>query len=238
MKLKTFGLITAALLGGALVPAGFARDGEGDARARFERHDGRPGFAPGPRRQAAAAILRRGAAPGRLIERLDEDGDSGLSFEEFNARRLEAADRGFERLDADANGLLDGAELERPERPQRPARPQRRGRAERPQRPERPERPEIDRELVIACVRGIVADYDPPPVIPEDRLAYMDIDGDGVVDGREWSAAMEQRQRHLFNRLDVDGDNVISARDLASFGEQEINLRRVVRACVDEQLNG
>lgn len=224
-------LTASALISLVFMPAGFAQDTDSGTRgpaAGAHEHRHGPGFAQRHNSHNNGFAQRgRHAGPGNIsgqaIARLDVNEDGAISQDEFLEGRPNGVDRLFERLDTDGNGLISQDEAERPER------------SERPQRRQRPHRPEIDREAVLQCVRETIADFDPPgPNIPQERLAYADLNADGNIDLAELSAALNQRALTLFERLDQDGDGLITAQDLQANREQQLNLRRVVRACIDE----
>jgi len=215
---------TSVLLSATLVPMTFAQDegagfnrpshwAEHGAGGRPEgagpqgrgNREGRPG--PGGRRGP-----RPGGNPGMLIEHLDADGDGFVSLEEFLDQRIARADHEFERHDRDGDGLLSEDEARRPERPGHDA---------------------TEREAVIACVRETIADWEGPADV-EDHFDAVDLDGDGYISLVEMSTALEARAHDLFDRIDSNADGLISLEEIHAHQEDEINVRRVVRACIDE----
>lgn len=217
MKVKTLMIVsTTVLLGAAFLPAANAQDDDGP---RFERplhgEHGRPRFGRGPEGQGRPGPRRPGGDPERLIETLDSDGDGFVSLDEFLDRRLARVDAEFERRDRDGDGLLSEEE------------------ARRPQRRERPHDDATEREQVIACVRETIADWAGPRDV-EDRFDVVDSDGDGYIDLAELSTALETRAHDLFDHIDADADGLISLVEVQAHQDEQINLRRVVRACIDE----
>ena len=91
----------------------------------------------------------------------------------------------------------------------------------------------MDREAVIACVRETIADWEGPHEV-EDRFDEVDLDGDGFIDLVELSIALEERAFVLFDRIDTNNDGLISLEEVEVFQDDQINLRRVIRACIDE----
>jgi Ca2+-binding EF-hand superfamily protein len=223
MNIKTIGILSvSALLGVALVPA-FAQEGESGFEGPGRHMRGNSAGALRGQMQAPFAGRRHAAPAGnpeRFIERHDTDGDGQVSEEEFVDEHLQNIDEHFERRDRDGDGLIS---LEEHTPPARPA------------RRERPERPEIDREAVIACVRETIADYTPElDGTLEERFENVDTDGDGMLSLTEVSTALEARAHILFERLDADGDAYVTATELAAHFDAQLNLRRVLRACIRE----
>jgi len=87
--------------------------------------------------------------------------------------------------------------------------------------------------LVIACVRETIADWEGPNDV-EDRFDAVDSNGDGYIDLVELSTSLEERAYVLFDRIDADGDGLLSLEEVEAHQEEQINLRRVIRACIDE----
>ena len=157
----------------------------------------------------------RGGNLDRVFDRSDENEDGVVDESEFVDSRTRNVDGRFDRLDADDDGVLTREETEREHRPGRP---------------------EIDREEVIQCVRETIADYD-----PEGRLEAIfdtvDTNDDGYIDQLELSIYLQARAYALFDRIDTNDDGVISQEEAEAAHEAAINLRRVIRACIDEQLD-
>lgn len=216
MKLKTLVILsTSALLSAAILPAATAQEGEPRFNRPAEGFDVRPQRGgehrlPGPARHRPG---RPGGNPDMLIERLDTDGDGYIDVDEFVDARLARIDEEFDRRDRDGDGLLSEEEARRPHR--------------------RPGDDETIREQVIACVRETIADWEGPHDV-EDRFDAVDLDGDGYIDLVELSTALEERAYDLFDRIDSNDDGLISLEEVEAFQEDEINLRRVIRACIDE----
>lgn len=221
MKMKTMVTgMAAALVSISLVAAVNAQEAGGDSG--FSRRGGEAGLfgtddARGDRGDRGRGHGRhhRGRNVERAFERTDVNEDGVVDEIEFVDSRTRNIDGRFNRLDADDDGLLSRAESERERRPGRP---------------------DIDREAVIACVRETIADYD-----PENRLEAVfdtiDTNDDGYVDQLELSAWLEARAHALFDRIDTDDDGFISLEEAEAAHEAAINLRRVIRACIDEQLD-
>ncbi len=239
MKFKTLTMIsTTALLSAAILPASYAQDVSETVYVRpipsvaavmpsafllaAQTERSRPGvrsgdgFAGG---EGAGPRSRGRGRPGgnaeRILDRLDTDADGEISENEFVDVRLDRSDENFDRLDADGDGLISREEIERPDRP---------------------DRPEIDRAAVIACVRETIADYDGTPDL-EDRFDNVDLNDDGFIDLFELSTAAEERAYVLFDRIDTNGDGFISLEELEESQEKELNLRRVIHDCIQEQLD-
>ena len=68
----------------------------------------------------------------------------------------------------------------------------------------------------------------------EDRFDEIDLDGDGYIDLLELSLALEQRAYVLFDRIDSNNDGLISLEEVVANQDYQINLRRVIRACIEE----
>lgn len=238
MKTKILGVLAvSALLGTALATTSFAQD-----RAR--------GGAEAPRGEAAAAArgeaavaARDGARgrgvtaqPARFIERHDTDADGRVSEMEFVDDRMQNIDEHFERRDANGDGLISADEHAAP----RGVAPGGRApRGDREGRDERPARPEIDREALVACVRQTIADYDARLDDElEDAFDRVDTNGDGKLSLAEVSTAVEARAHDLFARIDDNGDGYITEDEVAAHFAAQLNVRRVVKACIDKQLGG
>jgi Ca2+-binding EF-hand superfamily protein len=223
MKIKMLGILTAsALLGATLATAGFAQERARGIGAEMRARPAAPAVAA---RRAPAPV----ASPVRFLERHDSDADGRVSVDEFVDEHLRDIDAVFERRDANGDGVISFDEHDAPRRHDRP---------ERPDRP-RPERPEIDREAVHECVRETIADYDPDLDRPlEELFDLVDTNGDGVLSLAEVSIALQERAHVLFARIDDDGDGYLSEAEVAAHFEEQLNLRRVIQACIDEQLGG
>ena len=153
----------------------------------------------------------------------DADGDGLISEAEFIDARLAKIDDHFTRMDQDGDGQISMDEQTPPERLARPG---------------RPERPEIDRDAVAACVRETIADY--VPELDDDmeaRFDNVDANGDGYLSLAEISAAMSTRAGELFTRIDTDADGFLSSEELTAHHAEQVNLRRVIRACIGEQVD-
>lgn len=226
MKLKTLGMLAlTTLLGAAVAQTGFA---QGTARGlegpRFETR-GNPG--PGMRGPGAGREIARVASPVRFIELRDTDADGQVSEMEFVDEHLVRIDDQFERRDTDGDGLISVDEHEAPRGL--------RGGPQRLPRRDRPERPELDRAEVIACVRETIADYEPELDRPlDDIFDAVDTDGDGMLSLTEVSTFLEARAHALFARIDDNGDGFITESEVAAHFEEQLNLRRVIKACIDE----
>lgn len=204
---------TTLLVGTALLPAAQAQDTDPGFSAQGpgaeDHHRRGPGAGPGRHRPG-----RPGGNPDLLIERLDSNGDGYIDEDEFLDARLARVDREFDRRDVDGDGLLSEEEASRPPR---------RG----------PRGDSTEREEVIACVRETIADWEGPHEV-EDRFDAVDADLDGYITLAELSAALAERAYVLFDRIDADGDGLITPEEIAAHQDSELNLRRVIRACVDE----
>jgi len=212
MKLKTLVILSAtAAISAAILPAASAQEGQPRFSRQVEAIDVRP---DGERRPAYARHRHRpGGDPERLVDRLDTNQDGFVDVDEFLDARLERVDEQFERRDDDGDGLLSEDEARR--------------------RPPRDDVDETDRELVIACVRETIADWEGPNDV-EDRFDAVDSNGDGYIDLVELSTSLEERAYVLFDRIDADGDGLLSLEEVEAHQEEQINLRRVIRACIDE----
>lgn len=211
MKLNTLVVLaSSALFGAALIPAVNAQDGNTRFDRANENAHTRPHRGDGPPRHRHR---RPGGPTEILIDRLDTNADSYVDIDEFLDARLARLDKTFDRRDADGDGLLSEAEADR-------------------RRP-RPNQELTLREEVIQCVRETVADWEGPHAV-EDRFDNVDTNGDGYIDLAELSAALEARAYVLFERIDANGDGLISLEEVAAMQDYQINLRRVIRACIDE----
>lgn len=209
MKLKPLLILgTSALLSAAILPAASAQDPGEQARRSVDAIDVRPQRDDGNRHRP-----RPGRNLQRVYDRLDTDHDGFVSDDEFVAARLARIDNKFERRDTDGDGLISEEEAER--------------------RRHHGGHPGIDREAVIQCVREIVADWEGPQEV-EDRFENVDLDGDGYIDLVELSIALEERAYVLFDRIDTNADGLVSVAEVQDFLDYQINLRRVIRHCIDQ----
>ena len=212
MKLKKLIIVsTAALLSAAILPAATAQDTDTRAERSITAIDVRPQRGDGER--PARHRPRPGGSIDRMFGHLDADGDGFVSDDEFLDARLARVDSQFDRQDEDGDGLISEEEADR--------------------RGDRTEHPDVDREAVIACLRETIADWEGPHDI-EDRFDAVDLDGDGYIDLVELSIALEERAYVLFDRIDTNNDGLISLEEVEVFQDDQINLRRVIRACIDE----
>ncbi|MBT6042616.1 MAG: hypothetical protein HOH14_03880 [Gammaproteobacteria bacterium] len=217
MKFKSLVILsTSALLSAAILPAATAQDGGPRFSRDIEGIDVTAQRGGSEFRRSAQSRHRPGRPggnPERLIDHLDNDGDGFVDEEEFVDGRLARLDDQFDRRDADGDGLLNEEEAER--------------------RRHQNDRPDIDREAVIQCVRETIADWEGPQEV-EDRFDEIDLDGDGYIDLLELSLALEQRAYVLFDRIDSNNDGLISLEEVVANQDYQINLRRVIRACIEE----
>ena len=230
MRTRMLGVLAvSSLLGAALTTPSFAQE-------RQRGFDGPRGDLAG---QMRAGPRGRGgpAQPERFIERHDTDADGRVGEMEFVDDRLQNIDELFDRRDADGNGLISADEHDAP----RGLRG-RGARGERPalaDRPERAARPEIDRDAVTACVRETIADYEPRfDNELDDIFEHVDTNGDDMLSLQEVSAAVEARAGELFDRIDDNGDGYITEDEVEAHFEAQLNVRRVVNACIKEQVTG
>jgi len=212
MKFKNLVILsTTALLSVAILPAASAQDGEprfSRGAAGADAHNQRgPAFGPARHRPG-----RPGGNPERLIDRLDTDGDGYVDEDEFIDSRLARVDEHFDRRDVDGDGLLSEDEASRPRHRDHDT---------------------TVREEVIACVRETIADWEGPHDV-EDRFDAVDTDADGYISLVELSTALQERAYVLFDRIDANDDGLISLEEVEAHQEAQINLRRVIRACIDE----
>ncbi len=215
MKLKSLLVLsTTAFLSAAILPAASAQEGG----PRFSRDieaiqvTARRGGELVHSEQARHRRGRPGGNPERLIDHLDSNGDGFVDENEFVDSRLTRVDQQFERQDENGDGLISEEEARR-ERPHN--------------------RPDIDREAVIQCVRETIADWEGPGEI-EGRFETVDLDGDGYIDLVELSLALEERAYVLFDRIDSNDDGLISLEEVEAIQDYQINVRRVIRACIEE----
>lgn len=214
MKLKSLVILsTSALLTAAILPAATAQDGGPRVDRPLEAIDVQPrrgatDLHPVPHRRP-----RPGGDAERLFDHLDADADGYIDADEFIDTRLARVDRQFDRRDRDGDGLLSEEEARR-------------------HRP-RPGDDLTEREEVIQCVRRTIADWEGPQEV-EDRFDNVDLDGDGYIDLVELSTALQERAYVLFDRIDTNGDGLVSLEEVLDFQDYQINLRRVIRACIDE----
>jgi Ca2+-binding EF-hand superfamily protein len=216
MKLSTLGVAgISTLLGLALMSAVIAAEpGDGGRRPAFQ---GGRGPGPGGMMGGGRGGFRRGPAFERQLERMDTNEDDQVSEDEFVDFRLARVDDMFERRDRDDDGLISLEENERPDRP------------------DRPNRPEIDREEVIACVRETIADFAPNADMDrEERFENVDTDGNGSLSLAEVSTALETRAHEAFAKIDADDSGFITEEELKARNQDLLNVRRVVRACIQE----
>lgn len=217
MKFKSLVIIsTSALLSAAILPAATAQEDGPRFNRQVEAIDVRPHRGVGADRSADRPARHRprpGGNPERLIDRLDTNEDGFVDVDEFLDNRLGRIDEQFDRRDIDGDGLLSEEEARR--------------------HPPRDDHDETERELVIQCVRETIADWEGPQEV-EDRFDAVDLDGDGYIDLVELSIALEERAYELFDRMDSNGDGLISLEEVVAFQDYQINLRRVIRACIDE----
>lgn len=213
MKFKSLVIIsTSALLSAAILPAATAQEDGTRLTRQVEAIDVRPHRGDGADRPARHRP-RPGGNPERVIDRLDTNEDGVVDVDEFLDSRLGRIDEQFDRRDIDGDGLLSEEEARR--------------------HPPRDDHDETERELIIQCVRETIADWEGPHDV-EDRFDAVDLDGDGYIDLVELSIALEERAYELFDRMDANGDGLISLEEIEAFLDYQINLRRVIRACIDE----
>ena len=215
MKLKSLVVLsTTAILSAAILPAATAQEGG----PRFNRDiesvqvTARRGGELVNSEQRRHRRGRPGGNPEKLIDHLDSNGDSFVDENEFVDGRLAHVDQQFDRKDENGDGLISEEEARR-ERPD--------------------DRPDIDREAVIKCVRETIADWKGPGEV-EDRFDTVDLDNDGFIDLVELSLALEERAYALFDRIDSNDDGFISLEEVEASQDYQINVRRVIRACIEE----
>jgi Ca2+-binding EF-hand superfamily protein len=212
MKLKKLIIVsTTVLLSAGILPVVNAQDTTARAERAIAAIDVRPQRSDGE--GAVRHRSRPGGAIDRLFGHLDGDEDGFVSEDEFLDARLARVDNQFDRRDEDGDGLISEEEADR--------------------RGDHDEQPDVDREAVIACVRETIADWEGPHEV-EDRFDEVDLDGDGFIDLVELSIALEERAFVLFDRIDTNNDGLISLEEVEVFQDDQINLRRVIRACIDE----
>lgn len=148
----------------------------------------------------------------RMLRRLDTNGDELISLEEFTANRTGNYARMFERADRDADGVLSKEE----------SRPRRRGPAQ---------------DIDTAALRECIADQGGLAELEEDRFAAADKDGDGVLNQEEFFMQLEQRAFDQFARMDTDDDGQLNSTELAPNMEERREQRRIVRECINEQID-
>ena len=215
MKLKSLVVLsTTAILSAAILPAATAQEGG----PRFNRDiesvqvTARRGGELVNSEQRRHRRGRPGGNPEKLIDHLDSNGDGFVDENEFVDGRLAHVDQQFDRKDENGDGLISEEEARR-ERPD--------------------DRPDIDREAVIQCVRETIADWKGPGEV-EDRFDTVDLDNDGFIDLVELSLALEERAYALFDRIDSNDDGFISLEEVEASQDYQINIRRVIRACIEE----
>jgi Ca2+-binding EF-hand superfamily protein len=210
MKLKSLVIAgTSALFSAAILPAATAQQSDNAVNGQVTAIDVRPDHAGGPARHRP----RPDRNVERLFDHIDADTDGFVDIDEFLDVRLARLDRKFDRRDIDGDGLISEEEADRRRHHDRP----------------------IDREAVIQCVRDFVSDWEAEhDEAVEDRFYEVDLNGDGYLDFTELSIALEERATGLFRRIDSDGDGLLSIREVEAFLEYQLNLRRVIRYCIDQ----
>lgn len=215
MKLKSLLVLgTTTILSAAILPAATAQEGG----PRFSRDiegiqvTARRGGELVHSEQTRHRRGRPAGNPQNLIDHLDNNADGFVDENEFVEGRLTRVDQQFNRQDENGDGLISEEEARR-ERPH--------------------DRPDIDREAVIQCVRETIADWQGPGEV-EGRFESVDLDGDGYIDLVELSLAIEERAYALFDRIDSNDDGLISLEEVEASQDYQINVRRIIRACIEE----
>jgi len=215
MKLKSLLVLgTTAILSAAILPAATALEGGPRASRDIEgiQVTARRGGQLIHSEQARHRRGRPAGNPENLIDHLDSNADGFVDENEFVDGRLGRVDKQFDRQDQNGDGLISEEEARR-------GRPQ--------------DRPDIDREAVIQCVRETIPDWEGPGEV-EGRFESVDTDGDGYIDLAELSLALEERAYMLFDRIDSNDDGLISLEEVEASQDYQINVRRVIRACIEE----
>lgn len=175
-----------------------------------QRGDAARGKQPRGEHHDARASVRQ--SPVRMLRRLDSNGDELISLEEFTANGTANYTRQFARADRDDDGYVSEDE----------ARPRRRGPAE---------------DIDVTELRECIAENGGLPEVEEDRFTAADKDGDGTLSQEEFFMQLEQRAYDQFARMDSDANGHLTSAELAASVQGRSDQRRVVRACIAEQID-
>ena len=177
------------------------------------------GFAQEPATGEGARATKprsEGRAPSRqshvrILRRLDSNGDDLLSLEELTTHGTANYSRKFARADRDGDGFVSAAES----------------------------RPRGDNswDIDVAALRECIAENGGLSELEEDRFAAADKDGDGALNQEEFFMQLEQRAYDQFARMDANADGQLSSSELKASMVGRHEQRRIVRACVAEQLD-
>ena len=200
-------VISMLLAGSSLTASSFAQEPGRDDGVRAEQPRGALRNARDLRDTRGTA--RAGQA--RMLRQLDSNGDKLISLEEFTAKGTANYERQFTRADRDADGLVSEDE----------ARPRRRDLAE---------------EIDVAALRECIAESGGLAEVEEDRFAAADKNGDGALNQEEFFMQLEQRAFDQFARMDADADGQLTGAELAASMQGRNEQRRIVRACIAEQV--
>lgn len=149
---------------------------------------------------------------GRMLRRLDTDGDTLISLAEFTANSTANYSRQFDRADSNDDNFVSAQEFG----------PRRRGPAQ---------------DIDVALLRECIADKGGLPELEEDRFEAADSDGDGVLSQEEYFMHLEQRAFDQFARMDADADGQLSKDELVNNMEGRHEQRRIVKECIGEQID-
>ena len=195
-------VISIVLAGCSLTTNSFAQDAQRGDGARGKPPRGEFRDIRGPGRQSQD----------RILGRIDTNGDTPISLEEFTAKGTANYEHQFERADRNDDGLISKDELH----------PTRRGPAA---------------DIDVAALRECIADEGGLPEVEEDRFAIADKDGDGALSQEEFFLQLEQRAYDQFARMDKNEDGQLSSAELGANMEGRNEQRRIVRECMAEQVN-